>query len=222
MKVLVIENASSAPAALFGDWLREHGAELTVVTPEAVPATPDGYDLVVTLGSPHGAYEDLPWIHRQRDFLRAAAEADHPVIGICFGAQLLADAIGGKAAKMADGQTYIGWHENEFAADPLWAGPWLRFHGDHLEVPEHVEVLARDKGTVQAYHYRRALGVQFHPEAGQTQVDFWAAKMPDWLARGGLTYDGLVAESREVLARQAEARDVLFSEMLRRTVGPRG
>ena len=95
MKVLVIENATSAPAALFGDWLRDKGADLTVVTPDNVPDTPDGYDLVVTLGSPHGAYEDLPWIHRQRDFLRAAAEADHPVIGICFGAQLLADAIGG-------------------------------------------------------------------------------------------------------------------------------
>ncbi len=222
MKVLVIENASSAPVGLFGDWLRDQGAELTVITPDHVPETPAGYDLVVTLGSPHGAYEDLPWIHRQRDFLRAAADADHPVIGICFGAQLLADAIGGTAAKMPGGQIYIGWHENEFAADPLWAGPWLRFHGDHLEVPEQAEVLARDKGTVQAYQYRRTVGVQFHPEAGQDQVNYWAGKMPDWLAKAGLTYDGLVADSQEILARQAAARDVLFSEMLRRTVGPRG
>ena len=123
---------------------------------------------------------------------------------------------------MPEGQVYIGWHENEFTADPLWAGPWLRFHGDHLEVPDHVEVLARDKGTVQAYHYRRAVGVQFHPEAGQDQVNLWAGKVPDWMAKAGLTYDGLVADSRDILTRQAEARDTLFNELLRRTVGARG
>ena len=195
MQVLVIENAASAPVALFGDWLREQGATLTVVGPDAVPETPEGYDLVVTLGSANGAYEDLPWINRQRDFLRAAADADQPIVAICFGAQLLASAIGGRAAHLGD-RRFVGWHGNETIADPIWAGPWLRWHEDHLEVPATAEVLARDQGTVQAYQYRRAVGVQFHPEAGEAQVARWsAAREAKWTLEAGVTVDGLVGPS---------------------------
>lgn len=219
MQVLVIQNDALGPVALFGEWLEAQGAALTIVTPDALPAAVDGFDLIVTLGSPYGAYDDLPWIDQQRDFLRAAANADQAVIGICFGAQLLADAIGGRAAKMADDQFHVGWHTNEHVADPLWAGPWMRSHQDHLEVPNSAEVLARDKGTVQAYQYRRSLGVQFHPEAGPEQIRIWSGKYPARLAANGMSASALVAETDILIPRQADARDALFSEMLRRTVG---
>ena len=219
MQVLVIENAASAPVALFGDWLIEQGATLTIVGPDAVPQTPAGFDLVVTLGSANGAYEDLPWINHQRDFLRVAAEADQPIIGICFGAQLLASAIGGRAAHMGD-RRFVGWHENETVADPIWAGPWLRWHEDHLEVPETAEVLARDQGTVQAFQYRRAVGVQFHPEAGEAQVARWAASRDaKWTHEAGMTVEGLMAQSRGMLEDGTEARNALFTEILRRALG---
>ncbi len=219
MQVLVIENAASAPVALFGDWLREQGATLTVVGPDAVPETAEGYDLVVTLGSANGAYEDLPWINRQRDFLRAAADADQPIVAICFGAQLLASAIGGRAAHLGD-RRFVGWHGNETVADPIWAGPWLRWHEDHLEVPDTAEVLARDQGTVQAYQYRQAVGVQFHPEAGAAQVALWsAAREAKWTREAGMTVDGLVAQSHDLLTHGEAARNALFAEMLRRAMG---
>ncbi len=219
MQVLVIENAASAPVALFGDWLRDQGATLTFVGPETVPETPAGYDLVVTLGSANGAYEDLPWINRQRDFLRAAADADQAIVAICFGAQLLASAIGGRAAHLGD-RRFVGWHNNETVADPIWAGPWLRWHEDHLEVPDTADVLARDQGTVQAYQYRRAVGVQFHPEAGEAQVARWAAaRDAKWTQEAGMTVAGLVAQSRNLLASGTAARNALFAEMLRRALG---
>lgn len=219
MQVLVIENADSAPVALFGDWLADLGATLTIVGPQALPETPEGYDLVVTLGSANGAYEDLPWINRQRDFLRAAADADQPIVAICFGAQLLASAIGGRAAHMGD-RRFVGWHSNETVTDPIWAGPWLRWHEDHLEVPDTADVLARDHGTVQAYQYRRAVGVQFHPEAGEAQVARWAAaRDAKWTQEAGMTVAGLVAQSRDLLASGAAARNALFAEMLRRALG---
>ena len=87
MQVLVIQNDPMGPPALFGTWLEAQGAVLTIVAPDALPGTADGFDLIVTLGSPYGAYDDLPWIAPQRDLLRAAAEQNRAVIGICFGAQ---------------------------------------------------------------------------------------------------------------------------------------
>lgn len=219
MKVLVIENYPGAPAGLFGAWLeRTQGATLAVAAPESLPEAPEA-DLVVTLGSPAGAWEDIDWVHAQRRFVRERLEAGTPVVGICFGAQLLATAIGGRAAPMGD-RTFCGWHANEEVADPVWRGPWVRWHADHLEVPEGTEVLARDRGTVQAFHHvapsgANAVGVQFHPEAGPDAANLWATKTPDMLARAGATPEAIAAQGA-ALDNYEAALDALFSEMLRR------
>jgi GMP synthase (glutamine-hydrolysing) len=219
MKVLVIENFPGAPAGLFGQWLMARGAALEVVSPETMPAHAAGHDLLVTLGSPAGAWEDIDWVHRQRELLRAALDGGTPVIGICFGAQLLASAIGGRAAPMGD-RTFTGWYTNAEVADPLWRGPWVRWHGDHLEVPAGTEVLARDAGTVQAFHHvapsgTRAVGVQFHPEMSAQDANRIAPKTPEMLARAGTTPAAIARDGAALVDHEARL-DALFTEMLRR------
>lgn len=224
----MIENHPGAPAGLFGEWLRTvRGATLDIVTPETMPdggADLTAWDLIVTLGSPAGAWQDIDWVHRQRRLVASALAAGKSVIGICFGAQLVATAIGGRAQPMGD-RCYVGWHANDDVADPVWQGPWVRWHADHLEVPHldvsnGTEVLARDRGTVQAFHHRspaggNAVGVQFHPEASDAMANEWAAKTPDMLARAGadratIARDGAIHGARDA------ARHALFTEMLRR------
>jgi GMP synthase (glutamine-hydrolysing) len=225
VKVLVIENNPLAHAGLFGEWLRRaRGAVLDTVTNESLPASAAGHDLVVTLGSPNGAWEDLPWVHAQRRFVRAALDAGTPVVGICFGAQLLATAIGGRAAPMGD-RTFVGWHANDEVADPVWRGPWVRWHADHLEVPPGTEVLARDRGTVQAFHHRAAsgasgVGVQFHPEVSVEAANGFALKTPDMLARAGTTPAEVARGGEAARAGLDAALDALFAEMLRRALRP--
>jgi len=215
MQVLVIENAPSAPAGLFGQWLEQaRGATLHRVTPETMPDDAGAAALVVTLGAPQGAYEDLPWIHRQRRLLAGAIAARRPVVGICFGAQLIATAIGGRAAPFT--RRFVGWMDVAHAADPVWRGPWLRWHGDHLEVPPTAEVVARDQGTVQAFHFGSAVGVQFHPEADADAARRWGQAVPHWLAENGLDAATLDRQSEAQIVPRAAARDALFSEMLRR------
>ena len=227
MRVLIIENTPGAPAGAFGQWLYDaRGATLDVVTPETMPDTHGDADLIVTLGSPAGAWEDIGWVHRQRRLVQDALAAGKPVIGICFGAQLVATAIGGRAAPM-DERCFTGWHANEDVADPVWQGPWVRWHADHLEVPAGTEVLARDKGTVQVFHHRspsggNAVGVQFHPEAGPDSANLWATKTPDMLARSGAT-PAQIARDGAALDGHAARLDALFTEMLRRAgVAPKG
>jgi len=220
MKVLVIENFPGAPAGLFGRWLEQaRGATLAVVTPETMPDDASGHDLLVTLGSPSGAWEDIDWVHRQRALVRAALDGGTPVVGICFGAQLLASAIGGRAAPMGD-RTFTGWYANAEVADPVWRGPWVRWHADHLEVPDGTEVLARDAGTVQAFHHRapsgtNAVGVQFHPEMSAADADHVATLTPDMLARAGTTQAAIARDGAALDGHDARL-DALFTEMLRR------
>lgn len=222
MRVLVIENFPGAPAGLFGEWLRRaRGASLRLVTPETLPQTHDDTDLIVTLGSPAGAWEDIPWVHRQRRFVQEALAGGVSVVGICFGAQLVATAIGGRAAPMGE-RTYVGWHANDEVADPVWRGPWVRWHADHLEVPDGTEVMARDRGTIQAFHHRaagggQAVGVQFHPEASAEMANHWAGKTPEMLARAGATPEA-IARDGAALAGHEAALDALFAEMLRRAL----
>lgn len=216
MRVLVLENSPLAPVGHFGDWLAaRHGAALTTVAGTAlVPGPLPEADLLVSLGSPQAAYDGDAWIATQRDLLTRWIGAGRPVIGLCFGAQMIASAIGGSVAPT--GTFHEGWMETAEAAAPAWRGPWLRWHGDHVALPPEAEVLARSEGTIQAFRYRRALGVQFHPEANAGCVADWIGfTPPERLAAKGIVPEEIVALTRERDDGFGEQREVLFAEMLK-------
>ncbi|MEO0692966.1 MAG: type 1 glutamine amidotransferase, partial [Pseudomonadota bacterium] len=114
-------------------------------------------------GSKHGAYEDLPWIPRLEGFLRDAYAAKVPIVGICFGHQILAQALGGKVEKFTG-----GWSVGP--TDYNWGGETVRLNAWHQDqvvaLPEGAEVLASsDFCQYAALAYGdRALTVQAHPE----------------------------------------------------------
>src|SRR5262249_26279100 len=128
-------------------------------------------------------------------WLRAADAAGVPVLGVCFGAQALAAAFGGRVEKAPHKE--IGWTMVD-TADPALvpAGPWLEFHGDRSLPPPSARVLARNEIGVQAFALGRNLAVQFHPE-----VD--GAQLRGWLEQGGRTE--ALNEGRDPDALLAEA-----------------
>lgn len=186
MEVTVIQHSPSGHAGLIGDYAVERlGATLRTLYSDALlDASVDDLksDAVVVMGSARGVYEtEIPWIARQRALMRGLVERGVPVFGVCFGAQLLATALGGDVHPTGD--FYLGWRENHVAS-PVWKGPWLRWHGDHVSLPADVEVLARADGLVQAFARGAAVGVQFHPEASSDMLERWSqeAKLKDGLA----------------------------------------
>ena len=221
MKVAVIENSDSAPVGTFGDYLRgRRGATLTTIRFDEVEQRAGeiaAADLVVSLGSDSSAYDPDGWIAGQRALLARLVAERRAVIGICFGAQLLASALGGQVAPLGEARCRVGWIGNDEVAAPVWAGPFVCWNGDHFTAPEGAEVLARLAGTIQAFRLRRALGVQFHPEAVAEWVSVWIGQTPA-AQLDGRAPEAVMAEVLGGLAGGAAARDALFAEMLRLTV----
>jgi GMP synthase-like glutamine amidotransferase len=119
------------------------------------------------------------WIAPQLRYLAAAHDAGVPVLGICFGAQALAAALGGTVSRAPE--TEIGWID--VAGDNGFGGPWFTGHEDVFTLPPGAGELARAASGPQAFAVGASVGLQFHPEVTQAIVDEWLAggrdKVPD-------------------------------------------
>jgi GMP synthase-like glutamine amidotransferase len=160
----------------FADLLGPYGIELTTfdVDHGQFPTDLTEFDGWVITGSANSAYEDLPWIHQTEDLLRELMVEEAPVVAVCFGHQLLAQAMGGTVAKSDDGWG-AGVHSYQFIADvPSWmtpppAGP-VRIIASHQDqvvaLPPGATVLAQtDHCPVAAYTLGpNAFAIQPHPE----------------------------------------------------------
>ena len=152
-------------------------------------------DLVVSLGSSVAVSRTgVDWVAREHRLLPRLIARGTPVLGICFGAQMISSVIGGAVTKI--GTSYVGWFENDSVAAPVWIGPWFRLHMEQCRPPDSTEVLARSYGTVQAFQFKRAIGLQFHPEMDATIVENSLASIQSDFGTSTTTLDGVLAETR--------------------------
>lgn len=181
-----------------GARLRERGYEIEPSYREAHPDWPslDGVDLLLLLGSDWSLYWDHLTEHTEQeaDLVRRATDAGVPTLGICYGGQMIAHALGGtvRAADVPE----VGWYEiDSDLPDDIEPGPWMEWHSDVFTVPPGATELARSPLAPQAFVQGRTMGVQFHPEVDRSIVERWAAGGGEAeLARYGV-------DLRELLAR---------------------
>jgi GMP synthase-like glutamine amidotransferase len=204
MRVVVIKHHEVDDAGFIGAAFAARGAELSVhLFPDDGPLPSlRGVDHVVVLGAAWSVYDQEKvgrWIDDELAWLRAADEAGVPVLGICFGAQALAAALGGGVE--AAPRKEIGWVKVEtLDPDVIEAGPWLEFHGDQCVLPAQATLLARNEVCAQAFRVGRHLAVQFHPEVDGAQVR-------RWLADGGQAEAEQEGQDPLALAARTEAEE---------------
>ncbi len=199
MRALVIANGDDADPGVVGERLRDHGFVLTMAAREDPGAWPElgGLDLVLLLGSDWSVYWDhvAPSVEAEVELVRRSHESGLAVLGICFGAQVVATALGGRAERGAREQ--IGWFDVESDVPAIGAGPWMQWHYDVCVVPPGAVELARDELCPQAFQLGRTLATQFHPEATPEIVARWSSGAGhEELAALGRTAQELVADTR--------------------------
>lgn len=138
----------------------------------SLPAT-DGstaavFDGIIVTGSQSSVYDDRPWIRTLSRWIEGAIADEFPILGVCWGHQLLAQILGGT---VKGGSYELGYVEvNQETDDPLWDGipdPFTVFatHSDHVvTLPSNATVLATNATGVQAFREEQVYAVQFHPE----------------------------------------------------------
>ena len=187
MRVLEIVHQEDAGSGVFGDVVREHGHDLESWKPpeEKVPPLERYQAVLVFGGGMHVDQEEShPWLRPEKAVLREALERRVPVLGVCLGSQLLAEAAGARPRRASVPE--IGWHEVELLPearnDPLLARLPERFtgfgwHSYEFPLPPGATALARSPTCLQAYRLEGpAWGLQFHAEVTRASVDAWLRK----------------------------------------------
>lgn len=186
MRALVIQHDHICSPGSVGERLEQRGYQ--VLSHQVVDADrfhapgvqtafpePTDFDLVVAMGAPWSAYDHASigsWVVPELDLLRAAHRHAVPVLGICFGGQLLAAAHGGSVARSATPE--LGWAQIDSDDEALVpSGPWFQWHYDRWELPPQATEVARNAHSSQAFVLGRNLAVQFHPEMEPSILQVW-------------------------------------------------
>lgn len=181
-------------------------------------------DLLIMMGGPMGVYEReaYPWISCQLRRLAQRIEADRPTLGVCFGAQMIAAAMG--AEVYPGGQQEIGFHPIELhpaATDSPLAHlaqvPVLHWHGDTFTLPEGAELLASSH-VYRHQAFRRGanlLALQFHAEMGlDPRFDAWIEQGREAMAAAGIDEPTLRAAHDGHGARAVSAGQAMIAQWL--------
>ena len=176
-RLLVVEHDLDAPAGLLDGWAAGRGLTVTTVRLHAgdqLPPAPGACDAAVVLGSEETAYDDaVPWLARELAFVARLLTVGVPVLGICFGGQVLARVLGARVYRLAEPE--IGWVRVTSKHPGLPEGPWPSWHRDAFDLPPGATELAVNEVGPQGFTIGPHAGVQFHPEATKAIVADWLA-----------------------------------------------
>jgi GMP synthase (glutamine-hydrolysing) len=187
VKALAIVHQPDAGPGVFAEEMQTRGVELDQWMLSERGSGPPGeiaeYDAVLTFGGAmHADQEDRhPWLRFEKDFLAAMLDDGMPILAVCLGCQLLAEAAGGSARRASEPE--IGWFDievtDEGAADPV-IGPLapsftgFQWHSYEAVPPDGAAILARSAICPQAYRIGdRVWGIQFHAEVTAPNLSRW-------------------------------------------------
>jgi GMP synthase-like glutamine amidotransferase len=229
MKILVFQHAVSEHPGSFRNIMQAHGHSMDQVELDEGAPIPklDDYDILLVMGGPMDVWETdkHPWLLEEMEAIRAWVEAGRPYLGLCLGAQLLAQACGGHVQLMTT-PPEVGISQVEIQPHPIFSGvpplcTCFQWHGAEVAtLPPHARLLATSPGCrVQALAIGdHAYGLQFHMELTETTAQEWGA-LPEYATalervKGPGAMPALQAEVADNFAALQDAATKIFMNFL--------
>jgi len=185
--LIVLRHVPHEGPGLIEDMLEGRGFPFRVIDvfEEGVPLSAAGFSGLVSMGGPMSVNDGTAEIAKEKELLLEAMERNIPILGVCFGAQIIASALGARV--YAGDQPEVGWGQVTLTqngiTDPLMAGvdhvlPVLHWHGDTFDLPEGaVNLASSEKFQNQAFRVgSNTYGLQFHLEVDEEMVREWLEK----------------------------------------------
>lgn len=187
--VLLVQNTRIEGSGFLGELLQQDGFKIDSIHAKTEQLPDKDYSLVVILGAPESANDDLPYLHEEQKLIKKSVEHNIPVLGICLGSQLIAKTFG--ASVYSGPKKEIGFYDDLIpdGKSELFFGftnPFTVFHwhGDTFDLPEGATRLAHSEiYQNQAFQYKSAVGLQFHMEVNEEMVNLWLDKTEEKLEK---------------------------------------
>jgi GMP synthase-like glutamine amidotransferase len=216
VRALILQHEEPTPPGHVTEWLAGYDAEVETfrIDIDDREVDPTEYELIVSLGSEFAAFDDTkPFVPREASLMRAAIDADVPVLGLCFGGQMLARTLGGEVFRSRESE--IGWLPVR-SKDPelVPEGPWFQWHFDSFTLPPGATVIAETDLGPQAFVAGRSLGLQFHPEVTTGIMDDWVREYRHELDADGVDPDALLEETKRRATESKRMAWQLFERFL--------
>jgi GMP synthase-like glutamine amidotransferase len=216
LRALILQHEEPTPPGHVTEWLAGHDADVETfrIDIDDREVDPTEYDVTVSLGSEFAAFDDTkPFVPREASLMRAAVDADVPVLGLCFGGQMLARTLGGEVFRSKESE--IGWLPVR-SKDPelVPEGPWFQWHFDSFTLPPGATVIAESDLGPQAFVAGRSLGLQFHPEVTTGIMDDWVREYRHELDADGVDPDALLEETKRRATESKRMAWQLFERFL--------
>ncbi len=195
MKIHYLQHVWFEDLGIIETWARANEFSISKTAFFENPTLPQShdYDWLVILGGPMNINEEerYPWLREEKKFIKTALKQGKTILGICLGAQLIADCLGAQVD--TNKHKEIGWfpvkifnHKSEvfkFSADKIMAFHW---HQDTFEIPSNGHLLACSRACpTQAFTYNKdkVIGLQFHLELTEEGIDRLLTECGDELIR---------------------------------------
>ena len=187
--ILLVQNSKREGSGYLGDLLKNDGFGITSVNAKHEQLPEKDFSLVVILGAPESANDDLLYLKAEQQLIENCVEKNIPVLGICLGSQLIAKTFG--ANVYSGPQKEIGFYNdlkihNNTSFFSGFKNPFTVFHwhGDTFDLPENAVRLASSEHYLnQAFQYKSAVGLQFHLEINEEMVNLWLDNMEEQLQK---------------------------------------